>query len=81
MELFKFSSLFRIFLLVPDHYSKTMTKIIDIKIIDIKIIEELYRTLKEKYVNADIYISDELQLGVTKVLRVSSNSCLWTIVL
>ncbi|CAO3628193.1 unnamed protein product [Mucor hiemalis] len=39
------------------------------KIIDIKIIEQLYRTLKEKYVDADIYISDELQLGVTKVLR------------
>ncbi|PHZ07239.1 uncharacterized protein RHIMIDRAFT_277319 [Rhizopus microsporus ATCC 52813] len=39
------------------------------KIIDIQIIEELYRTLKEKYVDADICISDELQLGVTKVLR------------
>ncbi|CEP10787.1 hypothetical protein [Parasitella parasitica] len=34
-----------------------------------EVIEELYRTLKEKYVDADIYISDELQLGVTKVLR------------
>ncbi|RCI03935.1 hypothetical protein CU098_011848 [Rhizopus stolonifer] len=52
------------FLLVPDHYGKTMTKIIDIQII-----EELYRPLKEKYVDADICISDELQLGVTKVLR------------
>lgn len=64
------------FLLVPDHYGKTMTKIIDIQII-----EELYRPLKEKYVDADICISDELQLGVTKVLRVNLNSCLWTIVL
>ncbi|GAA5804710.1 hypothetical protein HPULCUR_010213 [Helicostylum pulchrum] len=39
------------------------------KIIDIQVIEELYRTLKEKYVDADICISDEMQLGVTKVLR------------
>lgn len=63
-ELHEVLSLFHIFLLVPDHYSKTMTKIIDIQVI-----EELYRTLKVEYVDADIYISDELQLGVTKVLR------------
>ncbi|CEP19120.1 hypothetical protein [Parasitella parasitica] len=58
------SILFHIFLLVPDHYGKTM-----IRINNIQITEELYRTLKEKYVDADICIFAEPQLGVTKVLR------------